>query len=194
PHPVRVATRSASTTSIKRRTLAVVPAAWTSKRPPSIAPAFRSTSGGWITGPALVSAASSASTHGRAAGNRSASRAKVCLPREAGAALGGQHDRGVLRQRPEGRRAAAPEPNAVAGEREVGGGREAAVARAEDGDVHAIAPVAWSSAIFTFEYLSTRARISLVCSPSRGGGVISRPIAPSILTGVPSVCVLPWRG
>src|SRR4029450_3071584 len=110
------------------------------------------------------------------------------------APLGGQGDRRVLRQRSEGLRGPAPEADRVAGEREVRGGRESAVARAEHRDVHAIAPVAWSSAIFTLEYLSTRLKISLVCSPRRGGGVTSRPIAPSILIGVPSVCVLPWRG
>src|SRR5262249_34829560 len=91
-------------------------------------------------------------------------------------------------------RRASPQANRVAGEGEVGRGREPAVARTEDRDVHAMAPVAWSSAIFTVEYLSTRARISLVCSPRRGGGATSSPIAPSILTGVPRVCVLPWRG
>jgi len=37
-------------------------------------PAFRSTSGGWITGPAFVSATSSASTHGRTPGKSSAIR------------------------------------------------------------------------------------------------------------------------
>src|SRR5207245_8394793 len=114
--------------------------------------------------------------------------------RAARAALGGQGDRGVLRQRAQGLRGTAPETNRVAGQREVGGGRESAVAGAEDGDVHAIAPVAWSSAIFTFEYLSRRVRISLVCSPRRGGGVTSRPIVRSILIGVPGGCVLPWGG
>ena len=47
-------------------------------------PAFRRTSGGWITGPAFVSATSSASTHGRTAGKSSAIRATVGSLREAG--------------------------------------------------------------------------------------------------------------
>ena len=50
------------------RALGEVPAAWTSKRPASMEAAFTSTSGGWMTAPAFVSAASSTSTHGRAAG------------------------------------------------------------------------------------------------------------------------------
>src|SRR5437773_6452834 len=47
-------------------------------------PAFRRTSGGWMTGPAFVSATSSASTHGRTAGKSSAIRATVGSLREAG--------------------------------------------------------------------------------------------------------------
>src|SRR5689334_4153388 len=54
---------------MSRRALGEVPAAWMSKRPASIEPALTSTSGGWMTTPALVSAASSASTQGRLAGN-----------------------------------------------------------------------------------------------------------------------------
>src|SRR5437870_1477519 len=69
---------------MSRRTLGVVPAAWTSKLPPSIAPVFRRTSGGWITGPALVSATSRESAHGRTAGKSSASRGKTRGPRDAG--------------------------------------------------------------------------------------------------------------
>ena len=52
--------------------------------PPSIEAAFTSTSGGWMTGPALVSAASSASTHGRAAGNSALMRSSATFEREAG--------------------------------------------------------------------------------------------------------------
>src|SRR5207249_5828804 len=115
-------------------------------------------------------------------------------PRRPCPPLGREGDRGVARQRPERRRGPAPQADRVAGECQVGRRREASMARAEDRNVHAMAPVAWSSAIFTFEYLSTRARISLVCSPSRGGGATSKPIAPSILTGVPSVGIFPWRG
>ena len=69
---------------MSRRALGVGPAAWTSKRPASIAPAFSSTSGGWITGPAFVSAASSTSAHGRTAGNSSANRASAASRCEAG--------------------------------------------------------------------------------------------------------------
>src|SRR5437773_11718814 len=69
---------------MSRRTLGVVPAAWTSKLPPSIAPVFRRTSGGWITGPALVSATSRASAHGRTAGKSSASRGRTRALRDAG--------------------------------------------------------------------------------------------------------------
>src|SRR5882672_4556833 len=77
-------TRSASSASMRQRTLGVVPAAWTSKRPPSIGPAFRSTSGGCITGPVFVSAASRASAHGRMDGKSSARRARVGSTRDAG--------------------------------------------------------------------------------------------------------------
>ena len=66
------------------RTLAVVPTACTSKQPWSMAPALRRTSGGWITGPAFVSATSTASTHGRVAGNSSLMRARAVLAREDG--------------------------------------------------------------------------------------------------------------
>ena len=69
---------------MSRRTLGVVPAAWTSYRPASIGPALRSTSGGWITGPALVSATSRASTHGRTAAKSSASRGRTPALRDAG--------------------------------------------------------------------------------------------------------------
>ena len=55
-----------------------------SKVPPSIEAAFTSTSGGWITGPALVSATSSASTHGRVAGNSALMRSSATFEREAG--------------------------------------------------------------------------------------------------------------
>ena len=66
------------------RALAEVPAAWMSKRPASIEAALTSTSGGWITGPTLVSAASSASTHGRDAGNSALIRWSPTLEREPG--------------------------------------------------------------------------------------------------------------
>src|SRR5262249_13068908 len=114
--------------------------------------------------------------------------------RRAGASLGGERDRGTARRRSRRLRGARPRADRMPGRGEARSGRDPAVARAENRDVHAMAPVAWSSAIFTLEYLSTRARISLVCSPRRGGGATSNPIAPSILTGVPRVCVFPWRG
>ncbi len=69
--------------SIRRRTLAVVPCACTSNRPPSIAPRFSSTSGGWMIGPAFVRAASSASTQGRT-GKSGASFASTASVRCAG--------------------------------------------------------------------------------------------------------------
>ena len=69
---------------MSRRTRGVVPAAWMSKRPPSIGPVFRSTSGGWMTGPAFVSATSSASAQRRIAGKSSASRASTASVRDAG--------------------------------------------------------------------------------------------------------------
>ena len=79
-----MAMRSPSTASMSRRTLGVVPEAWTSKRPASMAPALRSTSGGWITVPALVSAASRTSWQGRIAGKSAARRSMVSAVSAAG--------------------------------------------------------------------------------------------------------------
>src|SRR5438552_10237742 len=69
---------------MSRRVRSVVPAAWISNVPRSMAPALTSTSGGWITGPTLVSATSTASTHGRVAGYSSRTRASASLDRDAG--------------------------------------------------------------------------------------------------------------
>src|SRR5262249_25773267 len=115
-------------------------------------------------------------------------------PRRPRSPVGGERDRRIAGERSQGLGRSCPQADRVARERQGGCHRESAVARAGGGDGPATAPGGWSSAIFTFEYLSTRARISLVCSPRRGGGATGRPIAPSILTGVPRVCVLPWRG
>src|SRR2546430_2268521 len=176
---------------MSRRTRGVVPAAWTSKRPPSIGPVLRSTSGGWITRPPLGTGADGVS---RPRARRAEVRRGALEARRSGPPLRLERDRRVVGERAERVGGATPEPHAVTGQREIRRRRASAVARAQDRDLHATTPEARSSAILAVEYLSNPPRTASVCSPSFGGGGTSRPIAPSTLTGVPSAGSFPWTG
>ena len=93
----------------------------------------------------------------------------------------------------------------MTGEGEVRRGRESAVARAEDRDVHAMAPVAWSSAIFTFgmllmleggapPYLFTIPLLWSLAGGSAAVFILRTPEDVSLLiAGVVGSCMLVWK-
>src|SRR5258706_210860 len=141
--------RSASSASLTRRIAGCVPSLWMSQRSKCCSgPAFMVMSGGWMIGPAFISAAESASP-------QSSITPGKAFPIPASAhALGDvvRHDRGfrfvtpleILYQdraaggamRRDRLRVTPPETDLVAGEREIARRRERSVAAAEHRDAH----------------------------------------------------------